>query len=134
LGVDRYADNTTGHGALELVARGEEGGMRPTIAHGNTETLRRANRNISAEFARRRQYGECEKIGRHDGNRSGAMELVDHTTPIADLPRRARIRQQRTTDFIRFEPGRRIANHQVEAESMGAGFDHAERLGMRVTI
>ena len=53
LAVDGNADDAAGHDALELVAGGEEGGMRSAEAHGHAEALRGADGDVGAELARR---------------------------------------------------------------------------------
>src|ERR1700682_2902719 len=54
-GVVGNADESSGHVAFVLVARREVARVRSTEAERHSETLRAADGNISAEFARRFQ-------------------------------------------------------------------------------
>ena len=72
--IDRHADKPAGHRALVGVLDGHIGGVRATIADGNAEALRAADRDIGTHFARRLQERQRQRIG-GDGwrlHRSGA--------------------------------------------------------------
>ena len=134
LGIDRDADDAARHGALVLVLGGEEGGMRAAIAHGHAEALGGADGDVGAQFARRRQQRQRQKIGRHDGERARAMELRDHAAPVAHLARGAGIGEECGEDRLRLQVLRRIADHHVIAEGARARLDHADGLRMRVAV
>jgi hypothetical protein len=65
LAVDGGADETPRQAALERVAAREVGRVRPAVAHRHAEALRRAERDIGAQLARRRKQREGEEIGGH---------------------------------------------------------------------
>ena len=62
--VDRNADDAAGQLALVLVFRRHEGGMRAAVAKRHAEALRRADRNVRADFARWLEQREREQVGR----------------------------------------------------------------------
>ncbi len=57
------ADDAARHRALEFIAGGEKSGMRSAIAHRHAEALGGADRDVGAEFARRREKRQRQKIG-----------------------------------------------------------------------
>ena len=64
--VDGDADEAAGHRALEVVARREVARVRAAIADRHAEALRRADDDVGAPFARRRQQREREEVGGDD--------------------------------------------------------------------
>ena len=58
--------------------------MRAAVAHGHAEALRRADRDVGAELARRPQQGERQQVGRHHHQGAGGVGplgergVVDH--------------------------------------------------------
>src|SRR5690606_4741610 len=51
-GVDGYADDAPGGGALVVIAEGEKGGVGAAETHGNAKALVAADDNVGAEAAR----------------------------------------------------------------------------------
>ena len=64
--VDRDADQTARHLALEFVAHGEVRRVRAAETNRHAKALRVADGHVRAPFARRREHGEREQIGRDD--------------------------------------------------------------------
>ncbi len=134
LGIDRDADDAARHGALVFVLGGEEGGMRAAIAHGHAEALGRADGDVGAQFTGRRQQRQGEKVGRHDGQRTGTMELCDHAAEIAHLARGAGIGEECGEDGLGLQVLHRVADDDVIAKGPRARLDHANCLRVRVAI
>ena len=78
-GIVRNADQSSRHVAFVLIARRKIGGVRSAEAERNAETLRAADGDIGAEFARRLQQGERENIGRDDDERAGVVRRLDES-------------------------------------------------------
>ena len=76
-GVLRYTHQTTGHLARVLLVRGQEGGVRSTEAHRTAKALRRTQGDVSAELAGRRQQGQRQQVGGHDGQCTDCVQLFD---------------------------------------------------------
>src|SRR5206468_2485527 len=62
VGILRDADQPARHLALVLVLGGEEGGMRPAVAHRHPEALRRAEGDVRADLPRRPQQRERARV------------------------------------------------------------------------
>ncbi len=60
IGIDRHTAQAAGHDALVLVARGEEGGVWPAIAHRHAEALAAAQGHVRPPLARRRQQHQSQ--------------------------------------------------------------------------
>ncbi len=132
-GVLGHADDAARHAALELVAAGEIGRVRATVAHRHAEALGRAEHHVGAQFARRGQQQKAEQIGGDAGQRLLRMQLLNGRTQVANLAMGIRVLQQRAEHFLSGQLVQR-ANHQLETERLGAGLHHGERLRMAVLL
>ena len=61
------ADEAARQVAFELVFHREVGGVRPAVAERHAETLRAADGHVRAEFARRLEDAQRERVGGDDG-------------------------------------------------------------------
>ena len=71
-GIFGNADDAAGHVAFEVVAGGEEGGVRSAVTERDTKTLGAADGDVRAEFTRRFEERESEEIG-GDGDKSAGL-------------------------------------------------------------
>ena len=89
VGIVRNADEPARHVAFVCIARREIGGVRSAESERNAETLRAADRDIGAEFARRLQQSQRENIGRDDDERAGVVRALRRTFVIDRSRRRS---------------------------------------------
>jgi hypothetical protein len=95
LRINRYTDDAARHGALVIVARGEERRVRTAKAHGHAEALRAADGDVRTQFTRRLEQRQRQKIGRHDGDQRPRHAAPRSPWRNRALRRRAGIGQQR---------------------------------------
>jgi hypothetical protein len=77
-------DNASGHEALELVLAGEEGGVRTTVTHRDTEALSRTDDDIGTEFTRSLQQGERKQVRADDHETAGLVGRLRELLVIDD--------------------------------------------------
>ena len=97
----RNADEPSRHVPLVLIARRKISGVRSAEAEGNAETLRVADGNIGAKFARRLQQRERQNIGRDDDERAGVVRLPNEFSVIEDRAVGCGILHERAENSIR---------------------------------
>ena len=68
------ADDAAGQRALQRIAHRHIGGVRPAITHRHAKTLRRADRDVGAEFAGRGEQCQCQQIGGNDRERALGLQ------------------------------------------------------------
>ena len=132
--IDRQADETAGHGALERILHRHVGGVRSAIAHRHAEALRRADRDVGAEFTGRGQQRQRQQVGGDDRDAAFIMECGDRGARVAHRAVCAWILKQRAEHLGLVEIVRRIADDQRPAERLGAGAQHRQRLRMHRLI
>ena len=127
-GVDGDADEAPRHRALEVVAGGEVAGVRAAVAHRHAEALRRADDDVGAPFAGRRQQREREQVGGDDDEAAGRVHGVDQRA----RGRGPRRRRRDTGAARRRRPRRgRVgcgADDDLDAQRLGARAHDVERL------
>lgn len=133
-GVDRHADDAAGGAALIRLAGGEEGSMRPAIAHRHAETLCGTDDDIRAVFARRLQHDQGHQVAGDDGKAAFLLDRADRFRNVADTAGRAGVLQQSAENVGPFQVGVRIAFDNVEAQRPGARLNDRQRLRMYVMI
>mmetsp|Transcript_10589 Transcript_10589/g.38932 ORF Transcript_10589/g.38932 Transcript_10589/m.38932 type:complete len:201 (+) Transcript_10589:2063-2665(+) len=101
IGVLSNSDDTARHEALVLVTRCQKGRVGTTVAHGDTETLRRADGDVRSEFTRRLHQGESEQVARHNNLHLGSLCLLDGVGKVWNSSKCCRILHQHATDVIR---------------------------------
>jgi hypothetical protein len=118
-GIDRDADDAAGHRTLVLVPGGKKGRVRTAETERDAKTLRRAEGDVGAHFARRAQQHQRHQI-RGDGDDAAArLDGGDRSAEVADFARVVRILKQRAEDLLLRRLVRR-AEDQFEAEEGGA--------------
>ena len=73
----RNAHQPARHVAFVLIARREKGGMRSAEAERDAETLRVADSDVGAEFARRFKQRQRENICRDNDERAARHARLD---------------------------------------------------------
>ena len=106
LGVLRDADEPPGQVPLVLVLRGEEGGVRPAVAHRHAEALGRAERHVRPELPRRAQEGQGEEVGRHHEQRARGVGALGEAREVADDAVRGRVLHEDAEELLAGEVDR----------------------------
>ena len=127
--IDGYADQAAWHRALVRIAAGHEGRMRAAVAERHAEALRVADDDVGAPFARRRDQGQRQQVGRHRDERAARVGGIGQRLVIVDLAEGIGILQQHAEAVDAGGFGV-IADMQLEAHRLGAGVQHFQRLRM----
>ena len=130
-GVFRHADDAARHGALVLVAAGEEGGVRAAVAHRYAEALGAAEHDVGTQLTRRGQQQQAEQVGRHARQGLLGVQLLDQRAQVADLAEAVRVLQQGAKHLVAGEVVDAV-DHHVKAKGVGAGLHHGD--GLRVAV
>ena len=100
LGVLRDAHDPPRQVPLVLLLRGEEGGVRPAVAHRHAEALGRAERHVRAELARRAEEGEGEEVRRHHEKGPGRVGALGEAGEVAHDAVRGRVLHQHAEELL----------------------------------
>ena len=125
--VDGHADQATRHRALVLVARCEVAGMRSAVAHRHAETLRRADDDVGAPFARRAEERQREEIGSDHHVSSRGVDRRRERAIVAHVAIRAGKLEQHRESSGGGGVHRR-AGHDLDPERRRARAHHVDRL------
>ncbi len=131
-GIHGDADQPTRHIALEAVAGGEEGGVRPTVAERYAETLRRADDDIRVELARRLEQGQGEQIGSDHRQCTLAVRLGNGLGIVVNLTGTGGVLQQHPETIQCVEIALMMTHYHLQTERCGAGAYHIDGLRMAV--
>jgi hypothetical protein len=85
--VDRNTNETTGQDSTVLVTSSKEPSARPAKSQRDTETLRRANDNIGAEFTRGSDETARKEIGGDGHECASDMGRINCGSKIANFTR-----------------------------------------------
>ena len=133
--IDRQPDDAAGQRALQRIAHRHIGGVRPAISHRHAKALRRTDRDIGAEFARRGQQRQRQQIGGDDRQRALCRATPQsagrRSRTAPDVP--GYCSSAPNTSAV-FEIGEGIADHQTPAQRLGAGAQHRQRLRMHLAV
>ena len=129
--IDRNAHNAARHGALQIIAAGHEGGMRPAIAYRHAKSLRRSHGDIGPHRARFLQQAQRQKISGDDGQRLFCMKRSNLRGEILHMAIGAGILEDRAEDRRSVDLFW-VADDAVDAQRAGAGLDHGN--GLRVAV
>ncbi len=129
LGVDRDANQPPRRVPHELLARREEGGVRPAEPERHAEALRVADDDVGAELAGRRQQREREQIGGGRDQHLRGVGAGDDRSDVDDGAVIVRVLQQRAEHLRRVE-GPRVGSGDLEPdpERLGAALQHGHGL------
>ena len=130
-GIMRNANQPARHVAFVLIARGEICGMRSAEAERNAETLRAADRNIGAEFARRSQQSQRQHVRRDHDKRRPHARLAQRIRSRESHRRSLDIAPARRKRCHRIRIARNL-HHDFDAERLGPGLDDIDRLRMAI--
>src|SRR3984893_19562390 len=128
----RNSDQTSRQVTFILIAGRKIRGVRPAEAKRNAKTLRIADRNVSAEFARWFDQGKCENVGCDTDQRAGAMCPSNELGIVVNSAIGRGILHERAENrFVEFET-RVVVNLYFDAERLCTGADDFDRLRMAI--
>ena len=107
----------------------------PAEAERHAEALRRADDDVGAQLARRRRAG-CRPAGRWPRRPAppASWTRVDDRAQVADHARRAGVLEQHAEGVAGDEVGGQVADDDLDAERLGPGRDHVDRLRVAVGV
>ena len=134
--VNRHAHQAAGHRAFELITTGQVRSMRATGTHGHTKALGGADHDVCTPLAGRRQQRECQRVCGCDecgllgvyGCHVGA-QVVNTATGGWVLCQHGKVLSLQGGMPFR----RRVGQQHGDAQRLGAGLNHLNRLRMAVT-
>ena len=129
--VLRHADDSPWQLAHVVVFAREVRGVRPAVTKRNAESLRASDRDVRAEFTRRREYGERENVGGHDGQCAVLFALRKERARVVEATVGFRILNDRRKNLRREVERRRVANDDANGEGVCARANDFD--GRRVT-
>ena len=91
--VNADANQATGHGTFVLVFTRQIRGVRATSTHRHTKALGVTHHNVRAQFTRRREQGQSQKIRRHDDQTTFGLVSADQLLVRRNLAIYARVLQ-----------------------------------------
>ncbi len=132
--VDRHADDPPGHRALEGVAAGHVGGVRPAKAHGHPEPLGRPHGDIGPHRTRFLQQRQSQRIGDHDPQRVRPVKGGDLIGEVAHMAVGAGILEHAGEDRRRVEIRDRVSHDHLDPQRLGPRPHHRDVLGVAVLV
>ena len=123
-----HADDAAGDQSFPIVGAREEGGVRATVAHRNTETLAVAHADVGAPFARRREQGQCEQIAAYRDFHTGSFRFRHYFAQIVHTAIDRRILHDHAEERSVRRPARHVAFHQFDAHRGRARLQHVDVL------
>ena len=108
--------------------------MRAAAAHRHAEPLRRADRNVGAPLARRREQRERQDVGRHDERRLPRMDPRGEAAPVVHGAVGRGILHEHPETVGRVERRGDVAHDHLDAERAGPRAEHLDRLRMHPRV
>ena len=130
--VNRNADQTARHVALERIFGGEVSRVRATEAQRHAEALCRTDGDVSAELARGGQQGQGQQVSGHGHQGVGGVEAFGQFAVVEHITVARRVLQQRAEEWRHVSQFTLIANDHFDAQRLGTGAQHVE--GLRVAV
>ena len=134
LGILGLADQTPGNLTLVGLLGGEESGMGPAKAHGNTETLRTTHRDVSTELGHRSHQGLGQRIDGDRDQRPSFMGAFDHSGGIPELAIGTRQLKQQAKHRVVEDHRIRLDPFENDLQGFCPGLQHRPGLGKHVVI
>ena len=135
LRIDRHADQSAGHRALERVAHGHVAGVRAAETERHAKTLRVADHDVGTPFARRGQQRECQQIGGGHDQTAGGVHGIGQGLVRRQIAQQrtvgARVLQQHAKGVV-LGSIRSGAGHHLHADRFGARAHDFQRLRQHV--
>ena len=136
MAVHADADQPARKRALEFVAASQIGSMRPAVAHRHAKALGAAQHNVGRPFARRRKQRKRQQVGGHAQRRTIGMGYACQRTQVVNRAAGGRVLRQHTKVAALSHQLRhglcRTADLDFNAQRLGAGLEHFNRLRMAV--
>ena len=108
--------------------------MRPAEAQRHPEPLGGADGGVRAQLAGRGQQGQRQQVRGDGDQRAPLVRLVDQRRRVAHHARRPGVGQQQPEQLAVGQPVVEVGDDQLDAQRLGAGAQHLERLRQRVRV
>ncbi|MNM39129.1 hypothetical protein D3C81_499000 [compost metagenome] len=132
LRIDGHADQAARHIALELIARGQIARVRAAETERHAEALAVADDDVGAPFARWREHGQGQQVGRDDDHGAIRMQFFHAGAVVAHDAVDARVLQQHAEAGVQRLNLRRVEGTHVDADRLGARLHHFQGLRQHV--
>src|SRR4051794_38258974 len=107
--------------------------MGAAKTQGNAKTLRGANGNVGAEFARVLEQCQCEDVGSDDDDRAGGVGLGGNVGVVDHTAVGRRILQEDAEETVRCKvEGGGITDHRLDVQRFGSSSNDSDGLRMAV--
>mmetsp|Transcript_1234 Transcript_1234/g.2447 ORF Transcript_1234/g.2447 Transcript_1234/m.2447 type:complete len:355 (+) Transcript_1234:1912-2976(+) len=131
--VDADPDDAPRQRALERIAAGHEGGMRPAVAKRHAKALRRADGDVRAHGARLFQQRQRQQIGGHDSDGLVLVQSRDQVGGIRESAEGAGVLEQGAKDLLGLHAVT-SRDLNLDPQRLGPGLDDRDGLGMTVLV
>ena len=136
-GVDRDADQSSGHLALQAGADRHHPGVRAPEAHRDAEALGRAHHDVRTELSGRREQAQREQVGGHDQAGPGAVHALGQRCEVGRIVDQARGRR-RADEHAEVpgvgQAGQHVAHVEGDPQRLGTGGQHGQCLRVGVGV
>ena len=136
-GIVGDPDQPAGELPLQLRTDRDEPRVRAAEPERHAESLRRSDRDVRADLARRAQQRQGQQVGGDDDLRLPLVRGLDQLGVITNRAGRARVGQQQpeeVTDRQRLGAQRQVRDDDLDADRLGAGLDDRDGLRQRVGV
>ncbi len=135
VGVVADADQATGQGPLQPGAHRDVRGVWAAVEEGDAEALRRADRDVRTELARRRQQRQREQVGGHGDQGAALVRRGDERPQVPHHARGPRLLRHHAHDVgVVGQAVGEVRDDDRQAERRRAPTHHRERLRQAVGI
>mmetsp|Transcript_27572 Transcript_27572/g.51149 ORF Transcript_27572/g.51149 Transcript_27572/m.51149 type:complete len:280 (-) Transcript_27572:2311-3150(-) len=131
--INRHTNNPARHRPFVGIFTAHIGRVWTTVAYRHTKALGAAYSNICAHRAWLFQQGQCQRICCDNADRLVGVQRFDLGSEVTHVTMGARILEDRTEDFVRFQIIG-VTNNHFDAQRRGSGLHHRNVLRMAVFV
>ena len=132
LRIDGHAHQAARHIALEFIARGQVARVRAAETERHAEALAVADDDVGAPFARWREHGQGQQVGRDDDHGAIRMQFFHAGAVVAHDAVHARVLQQHAEAGVQRLDFSRVEGAHLDADRLGARLHHFQGLRQHV--
>ena len=135
-GINTHSDHASGHAAFKSRANRHEAGVRSTESERNSETLRRTDHDVCADFTRRTHQYQRQQIGGYCNECSSFVHGGDEFSVVAQRTRGRGLAEQNPKELAlrQRSPTTEINELQFDSEWLCARGQYGESLRKHVGI
>ncbi len=132
--VDGHTDDAARRRPHVPFGGGEEAGVRPAVPERHAEALRGADDHVGAHRTGRGEQDGGEQVDGHRDEDTLLVAALDERAVVVDQPARARLLEEHRVHVVIELVVARIADDDRDAERLGAGAHHVDRLRVAVGV